>query len=98
MGRYRKQSDATRVIKESISIARQFHWKTSLLFGLIGFVVLYFVIPWMLPEPVAQTQVLQPVFDRVANRGQWILERLGVVVLVIFWLLALFKFWKDRLK
>ncbi len=96
MGRYRKQSNTTKIIKDSVSIARRLHWKNSLLFGLISFFVLYFIIPWMLPEPVAQTQGLQPIFDRVANRGQWIFEKLGVAVLVIFWLFSLVNFWKEK--
>jgi hypothetical protein len=96
MARYRTKSDATRIIKDSASIARQLHWKNSLLLGLISFFVLYFVIPWVLPEPIAQTQGLQPIFDRIANRGQWIFEKLGIAVLVIFWFFALLNFWKEK--
>lgn len=98
MARYRRKGDATKIIKDSFLIAKRLHWKKSLWFGLISFLVLYFIIPWMLPDPAAQNEVLQPIFERLASRGRWIFERLGIVVLVIFWLFALFNFWKYRLR
>jgi hypothetical protein len=50
----------------------------------------------LLPEPVAQTVVYQPLMDKVAHRGQWIFEKLGIGVLVIFWFFALLNLWKEK--
>jgi len=98
MARYRKRtrSDVVQIIADSISIASRLHWKKSFIWGIVAFVILYFLIPGLLPEPVAQTGVYQPLMDKVAHRGQWIFEKLGLAVLVIFWLFSLVNFWKEK--
>ncbi|MBN2864941.1 MAG: hypothetical protein JXK16_02930 [Thiotrichales bacterium] len=79
-------------------MAKRLHWRTSLLFGLMSFIVLYFVAPWFLLETVSQTQgkVLQPVIDLNFNRISWLFEKLGIAALVIFWFFAAINFWKGR--
>ncbi len=98
MARYRKRtrSDVAQIIAGSISIASRLHWKKFFIWGVVAFVILYFLIPGLLPEPVAQTVVYQPLMDKVAHRGQWIFEKLGIGVLVIFWFFALLNLWKEK--
>ena len=69
MARYKK-NNSTAITRDSIAIARKLSWKKAIVFGAIGFIVLYFLVPWMLPEPVAQTAAYQPLMDKIANRGQ----------------------------
>ena len=95
MARYRKSS-STEIIRDSIAVARKLSWKKAIVSGAIGFIVLYFIIPWMLPEPVAQTPVYQPLMDKIANRGQWIFEKLGIAVLVVFCFFAFLNYWKGN--
>ena len=95
MARYKK-NNSTAIIRDSIAIARKLSWKKAIVSGAIGFIVLYFIVPWMLPVPVAETAIYQPLMDKIANRGQWIFEKLGIAVLVVFWFFALLNYWKGN--
>lgn len=79
-----------------IDLASKLHWKTSFVWGVASFIVLYFLIPALLPEPVAQVELHQPLMDKIANRGQWLFEKLGIAILAIFWFFSLVNFWKER--
>lgn len=94
MARYRRNNSAE-IIYDSIAITKKLHWKMAVVFGLVGFVVLYFIVPLMLPEPIAQTEAYQPLMDKIASKGQWFSEKLGIAVLIVFWFFALVNFWKE---
>ncbi|WP_178861934.1 hypothetical protein [Thiomicrorhabdus cannonii] len=83
-------------MSDSIAIAKRLHWKNAFIFGAVAFAILYFVVPWMLPEPQASSAALQPMMDRAMHRGQWVFEKLGIGILIVCWFFGAVGYVKER--
>ncbi|GGP73967.1 hypothetical protein GCM10009347_42740 [Shewanella algicola] len=79
--RYRRRSHAGQIISDSAFIGSRLPWWGALLFGLVTFVLLYFIIPSWLEAKIAADagSRIYPALEALFGRRIHIFEWLGIV-------------------
>lgn len=79
--RYRRRSNASQIISDSVVIGSRLPWYGALLFGLISFFIFYYVVPHWLESRLATAQgtVSYPAVEMMYGRGIRLFHYLGIV-------------------
>lgn len=79
--RYRRRSHANQIISDSVFIGSRLPWWGALLFGLVTFVLFYFIIPSWLEAKIAAdaNSSIYPALKALFGRRMHLFEWLGIV-------------------
>lgn len=78
--RYRRRSNASQIISDSVVIGSRLPWYGALLFGLISFLIFYYVVPDWLESRInaAQGAIIYPALEVMYGRGIRLFHYLGI--------------------
>lgn len=83
--RYRKRSSASLIVSDTAYIGSKLPWWGALIFGVISFVLFYYLIPaWFEAHLVSQSQnafhpILEAIFGRRIHWSRWIGVACGLI-------------------
>jgi len=79
--RYRRRSHASQIISDSAFIGSRLPWWGALLFGLVTFLLFYFIVPSWLESKIASGEgsVIYPAIEALFGRRMHLFEWLGIV-------------------
>jgi drug/metabolite transporter (DMT)-like permease len=96
--RYRRRSTSGGVVSDTVAIANKLPWWGAALFGLVLFIVFYWLLPMWMQSKLDERQasmfrpVLEAVFGRRMHWSQWLGITLGSIGLFF----AVWKYYARR--